>query len=227
MKDRKLILIISFIVISALIVFGIIFINKSEKDNEVQNSLQETEQLDEENKKKILDFFNAIAGVKAKEIEIINNPIGFKGNLFVPEESILNGVNYFLQNTNNEKMDNLDIDVEDGSINIYVNYVVTEKIKTPIKVSVRPSLNENKDLVINIEEVKFLDLKIANFIVNMALKSFVQDWFPSDSNIKVEYNKGNVVVYKENFKGVALEELSLEGDGLMVDVLIDLKKIME
>ena len=86
MKDRKLILIISFIVISALIVFGIIFINKSEKDNEVQNSLQETEQLDEENKKKILDFFNAMAGVEDKGIEIINSRIGLEGTLFVLQE---------------------------------------------------------------------------------------------------------------------------------------------
>ena len=35
---------------------------------------------------------------------------------------------------------------------------------------IKPSLNESKDLVIDIGEVKVLDLKVANFIVNLVMK---------------------------------------------------------
>ena len=80
-------------------------------------------------------------------------------------------------------------------------YKVNKIIKTPIEVRVNPVLNDNKDLVINIEEVKFLDIKVADWIVNLVLNGFIKDWFPSNGDLKVELNKGNVVIYKENFKG--------------------------
>lgn len=224
MKDRRIVLIISLIVIVVAIIFGVIFIGKLNNNDEANNR---TNSEDRYETKELLDFLSSIAGVKASDIEIIDDPVGFKGKLFISEESMLKGVNYFLQKTNNEKMENLDIDVCDGSIEIYVNYNITEKIKTPIRVSVKPRLSDNKDLIISIEEVKFLDLKIAKFIVNMALRSFIQDWFPKESDIKVEYNKGNIVVHKENFKGVNLEGVSLDGDKLILETVIDLKTIMQ
>lgn len=76
-------------------------------------------------------------------------------------------------------MKNLELDIENNSIDIYVNYAVTDKIDTPIKVNVTPSLNNNNDLVIDIVSIKILDLKLADFFVNLALKTFVKDWFIS------------------------------------------------
>ena len=51
-------------------------------------------------------------------------------------------------------MSNLEAVTEDNNISLYVNYAVTDKISTPIKVDISPNLNENKDLVINIGSVK-------------------------------------------------------------------------
>lgn len=76
-------------------------------------------------------------------------------------------------------MKNLELDIENNSIDIYVNYAVTDKIDTPIKVNVTPSLNNNNDLVIDIVSVKIFDLKLADSFVNLALKTFVKDWFIS------------------------------------------------
>ena len=123
-------------------------------------------------------------------------------------------------------MEDLKIDIGDNFLSIYVNYKVNKMIKTPIEVKVNPVLNDSGDLVINIEEVKFLDIKIADWIVNLALNSFVKDWFPSDGDLKLEFNKGNVVVYRENFKGVNINKLSLEKAGLKINVTIDLEKVL-
>ena len=103
-------------------------------------------------------------------------------------------------------MHNIRIETTNENIDIYVNYQVTNKISTPIKVSINPVINENKDLVINISEVKILDLKLADFFVNLALKTFVKDWF-NDTNIKVEYGDNSVLVYSENFKGITLDAI--------------------
>ena len=174
-----------------------------------------------------LEFLNAISGVKAENIEIINSPVlGIKGKVFAPKISIVNGINYFLDNTNNDKMKNLEVDIENNGINLYVNYAVTDKINTPIKVNITPSLNENNDLVIDIGSVNILDLKLSDFLVNLALNTFVKDWFVN-SNIKIEYEKNKVILSKENFDGITLNSILVNDDGIALDMIIEAEKLIK
>ena len=122
-------------------------------------------------------------------------------------------------------MKNLEVDIENNSIDLYVNYAVTDKIDTPIKVNITPSLNENNDLVIDIGSVKILDLKLADFFVNLALKTFVKDWFVN-SNIKVEYEKNKVILSKENFDGITLDSILVNDDGIALDMVIEIEKLI-
>lgn len=159
-------------------------------------------------------------------MEIINQPvIGVKGKVIVPEVSIINGIKYYLKSTKNDKMSNLEVDIQNNSIDLYVNYAVNDSFNTPIKVNITPSLNENKDLVINIGEVKVLDLKLANFLVNLALKTFVKDWF-NDSNMKVDYEKSKVIIYKENFEGIDIDSILVNNDDITLGIIIDARKIL-
>lgn len=226
--NKKIILgIVAGIVILGLGVMGVNFYNK-EVANKDTHEGQETEKeagVEVEGKEGILNFLEAIAGLKANNIEIIDNPVGFKGEFFAPDEAIVSGLNYFLKETKNDKMENLNIKSEEGVINIEVDYKVTNNIKTPIQLKIKPTLNEEKDLVINIEEVKCLDLKIAKWIVNLALDNFIEDWFPDNGNLKVGFNNGSVIIYKENFKGVEIKNISLE-NGFEIEVVVDLKKVL-
>lgn len=219
--NKKLVIIIVSI-ITVILISGVFHFNKL---SEVNNNVNKDKVVQEEpkNNEAMLKMLSSIAGVQAKNVEIINNPVGFKGELFAPKESILNGVDYFLKNTENTKMEDVKIEIGDGFVSVFVNYKVTKNIKTSIEVKVIPSLNENEDLVININEVRFLDLKIADWIVNLALDSFAEDWFPED--FKVEYNKGNVVILKENFNGVYLKDIKVEESGLNINAIIDLEQI--
>lgn len=223
---KKGIKIILASVLILLIIFGVMFINKNNKIKsgikEENNSgiITETEEIGQGT----LGFLKSIVGVKAESLEIINKPvIGIKGSVFAPEEAIVKGINYFLQQTNNNKMKNLKIDIEDNTIDIYVNYNVKSDKDIPIKMKIKPSLNESKDLVIDIGEVKVLDLKVANFIVNLVMKTFVIDWF-DNSNIKVEYGKNNVIISKENFKNVNLNSIEVKNEGILLDMIINLEK---
>ena len=123
-------------------------------------------------------------------------------------------------------MKNLQLDIENNSIDIYVNYAVTDKIDTPIKVNITPSLNNNNDLVIDIGSVKILDLKLADFFVNLALKTFVKDWFIS-SDIKVEYENSKVILSKENFNGITLNSILVKDDGISLDMVIEAEKLIK
>ena len=226
MKSKRNIIILVIIVVIT-IVLGVTVFTISNKNENISNEETKNETVSEEMDQGTIEFLNAIAGIKAENIEIINNPVvGVKGKIIAPEESIVNGINYFLKSTNNEKMKNLEIDINNKSIDLYVNYVVTDTFTTPIKVSITPTLNDNKDWVINIEEVKILDLKLANFLVNLALKTFVKDWF-NDSNMKVEYEKSRVIIDKENFQGIKIDSILVNNDGISLDVVIDATKIVK
>lgn len=176
-------------------------------------------------KKKNLTFFRDIAGVKATNVELIDNPVGVKGEFSVPEKSILNGINYFLKETKNEKISNVNIHIEKQGIIAKVDYKVNKSITTPIEVKFLPIVDKSNNLILNIKEVKLLDLKLYDWVVDIALKSFIKDWFSKDSNINVKFEKGNVIIDKNNFKGVMLKNISLESKGVKINMIIDFNYI--
>ncbi|WP_195990269.1 hypothetical protein [Clostridium sp. D53t1_180928_C8] len=224
MKNKRNIIISIIILIT--IILGAIVLYIYGKDKNTPNENLSNEVINEKLEEGTIGFLNSISGIKAENMEIINQPvIGVKGKVIVPEVSIINGIKYYLKSTKNDKMSNLEVDIQNNSIDLYVNYAVNDSFNTPIKVNITPSLNENKDLVINIGEVKVLDLKLANFLVNVALKTFVKDWF-NDSNIKVDYEKSKVIIYKGNFEGIDIDSILVNNDDITLDIIIDARKIL-
>ena len=224
MKSKRNIIISIIILIT--IILGAIVLYIYGKDKDIPNENLTNEIINEKLEEGTIGFLNSISGIKAENMEIINQPvIGVKGKVIVPEVSIINGIKYYLKSTKNDKMSNLEVDIQNNSIDLYVNYAVNDSFNTPIKVNITPSLNENKDLVINIGEVKVLDLKLANFLVNLALKTFVKDWF-NDSNMKVDYEKSKVIIYKENFEGIDIDSILVNNDDITLGIIIDARKIL-
>lgn len=119
----------------------------------------------------------------------------------------------------------MNIHIEQSGIIAKVDYKVNQNITTPIEVKFLPTLDKDKNLILNIKEVKLLDLKLYDWVVDIALKSFIKDWFSKDSNIDVKFEKGNVVIDKKNFKGVILNNISLESKGLKINMIIDFNYI--
>ncbi len=227
MKNKKTVILVTIIVIFSLIV-GYLYVssNKDEGGNININHTNSNNDNKELSKSKEIKFLESIAGIKAVEVELINNPVGIKGRFEAPKESILNGIDYFLKNTKNEKVDNVSIDIGNGYIDARANYKVNSFINTPIEVKVIPSINENKDLLLSIDEVRFLDLKLADWIVDLGIKNFVKDWFSKDSDISVEFNDGYVIIHSQNFKELTIENLLIDDNGLILDMFINLEDIM-
>lgn len=222
-KQKTFLGIIIFFILSATIIFSIKKLDTQQ--NQQVKKIENNKGTVENSKEKNLTFFRDIAGVKAKNIELINNPVGVKGEFLVPEKSILNGINYFLKLTKNDKISNVNIDIEENGIIAKVDYKVNKSITTPIEVKFLPTVDKNNNLILNIKEVKLLDLKLYDWIVDIALKSFIKDWFSKDSNIDVKFEKGNVVIDKNNFKEVILKNISLGPKDLKINMIIDFNYI--
>ena len=216
------------VVVAILILFGgYIFMkpltNDSKQNNNNNNKIEKNE---ETSSNKTIDFLSAVQGLKIESVELVDDPVGFEGAFLAPEQSIRNGLDYFLNESKNEKISRVNIDVDGVCIKVNVDYKITNKITTPIEVKVIPSLNEDKDLVLKIDEVKFLDLKIANWIVDLGVKNFVKDFFSGNNNLAMEFNDGNVLIDKSNFKGVVLNNISIDSKMLKLDMRIDLEKLI-
>ena len=226
MNLKKISILIVILVLVLLGVYVFISINKDTTNDIIYEPNTQTEILENNETIQEIEFLKSISGVKANDIELIDNPVGIKGEYIAPKESILKGVDYFLQHTKNDKMENVKVDIGKGYISIRVDYNIIKNITTPIEVKVIPSLNVNKDLELKIQEVKFLDLKISDWLVNIALKSFIKDWFPKNKDINIDFKEGFVIIYKDNFKGINIDKLKVELTGLNIDMTIDLNIII-
>lgn len=227
MNLKRIIVIIILVIAVLLGVYLFVSSNNSKGEDISYKPNNKIEATDNKETIPVIEFLKSISGLKAKNIELIDSPVGIKGEFLAPRESILNGVDYFLKHTENDKMTNIKVDIGDSYITIMVDYKITKSITTPIEVKVIPILNNNKDLELKIKEVKFLDLKIADWIVNMGLKSFIKDWFPKDEDINIEFKEGVVVIYKDSFNGIDLDTLKVESTGLNINMTIDLDTIIK
>lgn len=225
MKNKnKIIIIISALII--LIAGYFIIKTNNTSDNKVNTKVEQN--IKEENKslEEGLDFLKEIAGVKANNIELINNPVGLKGEFVAPRESILKGVDYFLKDTKNDKMEDIGIDIGNGYIYLRTTYKVNSFIKTPIEVKVKPSLDKEKDLVLEVSQFKFLDLNVPKWIVNLGLKNFIKDWFPDDNKFKVTFEEGKVVIDKSNYDKITIDNISIDNNAMKIDMIINLEKMV-
>ena len=221
--NRKL-LVFSSIGLVVFLVVGYFFIgNNLNKNNVIENNSTTQIEEVENNDNKIISFLKSIHGIKIESLELVDNPVGFEGTFLAPKESIKNGVDYFLKESKNDKINDVKVDIGNGYIKFNVDYNIINNITTPIEFKVIPSLDSNENLVLKIDNVKFLDLKIANWIVNIGLNNFIKDWFTNDMDVK--FNDGNVVIDKSNFKGVNLNKISINSKDIKIDMRINMEQI--
>lgn len=225
MKNKnKIIIIISALII--LIAGYFIIKTNNTSDNKVNTKVEQNIKQENKSLEEGLDFLKQISGVKANNIELINNPVGLKGEFVAPRESILKGVDYFLKDTKNDKMEDIGIDIGNGYIYLRTTYKVNSFIKTPIEVKVKPSLDKEKDLVLEVSQFKFLDLNVPKWIVNLGLKNFIKDWFPDDNKFKVTFEEGKVVIDKSNYDKITIDNISIDNNAMKIDMIINLEKMV-
>ncbi|MGL5329160.1 MAG: hypothetical protein ACRDD7_07825, partial [Peptostreptococcaceae bacterium] len=128
MYNKKIWIMVIGVIIIIVGVSSIFHINKPQKSNDtnINNKIEQNIQIENET----INFLKSISGLRANNLEVIDNPVGFKAELLAPKKSILNGIDYFLQDTENEKMKNINVDIGEGFIKINVDYEVVKNINT-------------------------------------------------------------------------------------------------
>lgn len=162
------------------------------------------------------EILHTLVGLESKEMKIIDNPLRIEGEFKVPEETALNGINYYLKTTKNKEINDVDIRIEKDKIIIGAKYKLLNTFKTPMEVSIIPSITKSSDIKLHINDVTVLGFSIDEGLVN----AIVDSWFSNIKGIKVE--KGDVIVDKNNFKDIAIKSISLDTDNLIISLSMKL-----
>ena len=76
---------------------------------------------------------------------------------------------------------------------------MSENIKTPVMIRIYPTLDDKKNLVLNIDEVRFLDLKLYDWLIDFGIKILLKTYFLIILIVNIDFKEGFVIIYKENF----------------------------
>lgn len=162
------------------------------------------------------EILHTLVGLESKEMKIIDNPLRIEGEFKVPEETALNGINYYLKTTKNKEINDVDIRIEKDKIIIGAKYKLLNTFKTPMEVSIIPSITKSSDIKLHISDVTVLGFSIDEELVD----AIVDSWFSNIKGIKVE--KGDVIVDKNNFKDITIKSISLDTDNLIISLSMKL-----
>ena len=207
--------IIGMVVLSIMIIMAvsISYISKSSSsDNKTQVETNTNIKLED----KQLEIFKTLVGLESKEMKILDNPLRIDGSFIIPEDTVLNGVKYYLKTSKNNDIKDVEIRLLSNSIKINAKYNLFGTFKTPVEISVVPSLTKESNIKLDIKDIKVLNLKINQKLID----SIISNWFTDQKGITVD--GGDVIIDKNNFKDISVKDISIESSKLVIDISLKL-----
>lgn len=215
--NKKRIYIFSGIIVSIILV--LVLLSKTKIDNNYSDKKPELDIKSDNNisiQDKQREFLKALVGLESKSMRIEDNPLRIEGTFVVPQDTVLKGVQYYLNTSKNKDIKDVEIKIESELIKIKAKYNLFGKIKTPVEMSVLPSLTENSDIRLDLKDIKVLNLKINQKLID----SIINNWFSDQKGISVD--NGDVIIDNRNFKGVSLNDLLIKSSNLIINLGINL-----
>ncbi len=163
------------------------------------------------------ELLECLVGLESKEIKVLDNPLRIDGTFYIPEETVLTFINYYLKTTKNKDIDDIGVVIDENGMTIEGKYKLIQFMKTPIDIDILPIITEDKDLKLYLKDIRVLNLSLGEDIIN----AIIDSWFSDMNYITVE--SGDIVINKEFFKNTDLNSISVEEDNLILDLSIKLK----
>lgn len=165
---------------------------------------------------------NIISGIDFKNIYLTDNMSKVTLDIIVSSDDVKSMIDYYLQQKNNIKIDETNIEIKENSILLTANYKITDDIITPIEIELIPSITNNNDLQLEIVNVKLLELKIPDKLLNIIFDKFIADLFTD-----AEINSTNIIINKDKFEGIILNNIVINLDEMTINVTMDVNKVFK
>lgn len=214
LKRRSIIILVVLFIALVLSLFGIYELSiknnqKSSIDIDVNTSLNIP--------KEQMQYLQSLVGLESKNIKILDNPLRIEGSFYIPEETILTFINHYLESSNNKDITNLNITINKNALTISGQYKLLTYLKTPIDIDILPTITKDKNLKLNLKDIRLLNLSLNDNIID----AVVDSWFSNLENISVD--RGDVIIDKSFFKNTEIKSISLKEDYLVIDLIIKIQ----
>lgn len=214
LKRRSMIILIILLVFLVLSIFGIYELSiksnkKSSLDIDVNTSLNIP--------KEQMQYLQSLVGLESKNIKILDNPLRIEGSFYIPEETILTFINHYLESSNNKDITNLNITINKNALTISGQYKLLTYLKTPIDIDILPTITKEKNLRLNLKDIRLLNLSLNENIID----AIIDSWFSDLENISVD--RGDVIIDKSFFKNTEIKSIDLKEDYLVIDLSLKIQ----
>lgn len=167
--------------------------------------------------KEQMQYLQSLVGLESKNIKILDNPLRIEGSFYIPEETILTFINHYLENSNNKDITNLNITINKNVLTISGQYKLLTYLKTPIDIDILPTITKEKNLRLNLKDIRLLNLSLNENIIDAVIDS----WFSDLENISVD--RGDVIIDKSFFKNTEIKSIDLKEDYLVIDLSLKIQ----
>ena len=214
LKRRSMIILIILLVFLVLSIFGIYELSiksnkKSSLDIDVNTSLNIP--------KEQMQYLQSLVGLESKNIKILDNPLRIEGSFYIPVETILTFINHYLESSNNKDITNLNITINENALTISGQYKLLTYLKTPIDIDILPTITKEKNLRLNLKDIRLLNLSLNENIID----AIIDSWFSDLENISVD--RGDVIIDKSFFKNTEIKSIDLKEDYLVIDLSLKIQ----
>ena len=167
--------------------------------------------------KEQMQYLQSLVGLESKNIKILDNPLSIEGSFYIPEETILTFINHYLETSNNKDITNLNITINKNALTISGQYKLLTYLKTPIDIDILPTITKEKNLRLNLKDIRLLNLSLNENIIDAVIDS----WFSDLENISVD--RGDVIIDKSFFKNTKIKSIDLKEDYLVIDLSLKIQ----
>lgn len=214
LKRRSIIILVVLFIALVLSLFGIYELSiknnkKSSLDIDVNTSLNIP--------KEQMQYLQSLVGLESKNIKILDNPLRIEGSFYIPEETILTFINHYLESSNNKDITNLNVTINENALTISGQYKLLTYLKTPIDIDILPTITKEKNLRLNLKDIRLLNLSLNENIIDAVIDS----WFSDLENISVD--RGDVIIDKSFFKNTEIKSIDLKEDYLVIDLSLKIQ----
>ena len=167
--------------------------------------------------KEQMQYLQSLVGLESKNIKILDNPLRIEGSFYIPEETILTFINHYLESSNNKDITNLNITINENALTISGQYKLLTYLKTPIDIDILPTITKEKNLRLNLKDIRLLNLSLNENIIDAVIDS----WFSDLENISVD--RGDVIIDKSFFKNTEIKSMDLKEDYFVIDLSLKIQ----
>ena len=214
LKRRSIIILVVLFISLVLSLFGIYELSiKNNKKSSVDIDVNTNLNIPKEQ----MQYLQSLVGLESKNIKILDNPLRIEGSFYIPEETILTFINHYLESSNNKDITNLNITINENALTISGQYKLLTYLKTPIDIDILPTITKDKNLKLNLKDIRLLNLSLNENIIDAVIDS----WFSDLENISVD--RGDVIIDKSFFKNTEIKSIDLKEDYLVIDLSLKIQ----